>query len=388
MAQELAFVLINPYTIGKSRTGGVISRIISQTGLELVAARMFAPSRQLVEEYAALVKEDEQVEGRDVHILSDYILRGYMPDQATGECKRVLMLLFEGEDAIRKVREMAGNVRYNMDSARTVRDIYGDYVVDANGKVMYVEPAILIGPNRDSVAKALRLWAKYSETDGGIVDRASDVEKDQAVQKTLVLIKPDNFRFPSSRPGNIIDLFSGSGLRIVGAKVHRMSVAEAEEFYGPVREVLRVKLKNTVADRAARALTNEFSFEMPGDVQVKLGEMLGPVYGDNQFYEIVRFMTGYWPTDCSAQQKTLPGKERCLALVYAGIDAVNIIRRILGPTDPSKAQPGSVRREFGRDVMVNAAHASDSAENAQREMGIIRVDKDMIKPLLDKYYGI
>ena len=70
-----------------------------------------------------------------------------------------------------------------------------------------------------------------------------DVAKDVEIQKTLVLIKPDNFRFPSARPGNIIDLFSGSGLRIVGAKVHRMSVAEAEDFYGPVRQILREKLK-------------------------------------------------------------------------------------------------------------------------------------------------
>ena len=43
MSSELAFVLINPYTIAKSRTGGVIGRFMSRTGLDLVAARMFAP---------------------------------------------------------------------------------------------------------------------------------------------------------------------------------------------------------------------------------------------------------------------------------------------------------------------------------------------------------
>ncbi len=58
------------------------------------------------------------------------------------------------------------------------------------------------------------------------------------VQKTLVLIKPDNFRFPNARPGGVIDLFSRTGLYIIGFKVHRMSVAQAEEFYGPVLEVL------------------------------------------------------------------------------------------------------------------------------------------------------
>ena len=62
-------------------------------------------------------------------------------------------------------------------------------------------------------------------------------------EATLVIIKPDNFRFPSARPGNIIDIFSASGLRIVGAKVHRMSAAEGLEFYGPVQSFLREKLK-------------------------------------------------------------------------------------------------------------------------------------------------
>ena len=56
MAKELAFVLINPYTVSKSRTGGVIARYISRTGLDLVAARMFAPSAELARAYAQLIR--------------------------------------------------------------------------------------------------------------------------------------------------------------------------------------------------------------------------------------------------------------------------------------------------------------------------------------------
>ena len=52
MAKELAYVLINPYTIRKSRTGGVIARYLSRTDLRLVGARMFGPSQQLAAEYA------------------------------------------------------------------------------------------------------------------------------------------------------------------------------------------------------------------------------------------------------------------------------------------------------------------------------------------------
>jgi Nucleoside diphosphate kinase len=62
------------------------------------------------------------------------------------------------------------------------------------------------------------------------------------IEKTLVLIKPDNFRFPNLRPGGVIEVFSRTGLSIIGFKVHQMSVAQAEEFYGPVLPVLEKKL--------------------------------------------------------------------------------------------------------------------------------------------------
>jgi nucleoside diphosphate kinase len=386
MARELSFALINPYTISKSRTGGVIGRFMSRTGLDLVAARMFGPSPELAERYASLIRDNQEGDAEERSLLADYVLRNYAPDARTGQRRRVLMLVFEGEEAVEKISRAAGHVRYSLESAETVRGTYGDFVRDEEGKVQYVEPAVFVAHTKERVAAAMRLWAEYSEKDGGLIERAVDVEKEN-VQKTLVLIKPDNFRFPSARPGNIIDLFSGSGLRIIGAKVHRMSVAEADEFYGPVRTILREKLKGAVAERASRALAAELGFEMPADVSAMLGGTLGPLYGDQQFFQIVQFMTGCWAPACSPDERSRPGKERCLALIYAGPNAVNKIRSILGPTDPSKAQPGSVRREFGQDIMVNAAHASDSPENAAREMGIIKVQQGLIAEWVQKYYA-
>ena len=63
------------------------------------------------------------------------------------------------------------------------------------------------------------------------------------------------------------------------------------------------------------------------------------------------------------------------------------IREVLGPTDPSKAPPGSIRREFGQTIMVNAAHASDSADNARREMGIIAIEENNLKSFVETFYG-
>lgn len=57
-----------------------------------------------------------------------------------------------------------------------------------------------------------------------------------------------------------------------------------------------------------------------------------------------------------------------LALALAGEDAIARVRDIIGPTDSKKAAKGTVRGDFGVDVMVNMVHASDSPENAEIEL--------------------
>jgi len=386
MASELAFVLINPYTIAKSRTGGVIGRFMSRTGLDLVAARMFSPGKELIETYSAMVGQDKNLPPPIRQLLADYVLCSYAPDPVTGRSRRVLMILLEGEDAIQKVRNMAGPV--TMGGGETIRDTFGDYVVDENKRVNYFEPAVLIGSSPEETAATLKLWSRHATSDGGFLKTTVDNSPgDTGWQRTLVLIKPDSFRFPSAKPGNIIDLLSRSGLRIIAAKVHRMSVAQAEEFYRPVRQILREKMKRAVSERATKALEAELGIAIPDAVRHVLEEQLGPLFGDEQFNQIVKFMTGCYPPTCAPQDKNKDGPSKCLALVYGGVGAVEKIRNLLGATDPNKAQPGSVRREFGLDVMVNAAHASDSVENAEREIGIIKVEEDLITPWVRKYYG-
>ncbi len=154
----------------------------------------------------------------------------------------------------------------------------------------------------------------------------------------------------------MIEVFSRTGLYIVGFKVHRMSVAQAEEFYGPVLPVLE--------------------------------EKLGPTNG-RETWEEHRGVHGRArdPSECPPGQRDAPGTEKCIAIVYQGEDAVRKIREVLGPTDPAKAPPGSIRKEFGQTIMINAAHASDSVENAKREMGIVRVDENNFKPLIENFYG-
>ena len=98
-------------------------------------------------------------------------------------------------------------------------------------------------------------------------------------------------------------------------------------------------------------------------------------------------MAGHAPGECDPTTMKQPGTEKSIALVYEGLGAVGKIRDVLGPTDPSKAPPGSIRREFGQNIMVNAAHASDSEESARREFDIVNVGENTLRQTVEDFYG-
>jgi nucleoside diphosphate kinase len=388
MSQQLAYVIVTPYSLYKSRTGGILSRLITLTGLDLAGLRMFAPSSALVKEYADTIVSAHDSHDRKIQeLLRDYVLENLSPDPKTGRRRRVMALLFRGDDAVRKVRAVVGNLSPDRRGGETIRDTYSDLILDDKGAVRYFEPAVLAAPNDDEASRKLKIWARYSDSDGGVLENVIGYGPHEAGERTLVLIKPDNFKFATGRPGNVIDFFSRTGLFIVGAKVLRMSTAQAMEFYGPVREFLRAKLKDGVSAKAKDILEKEFSFKISEADQKALGDILGPLQGDSQFDNIVRFMSGHAPGEIPESEWQNPGNQKCIALVYEGVGAVNKIRDVLGPTDPSKAPPGSIRREFGSTIMVNAAHASDSVANAQREFGIVKPGENNFKAVIEEVYG-
>ena len=353
--EELSYAIVTPYSMRKSRTGGIVARLISRTGLDLVGARMFAPSKELTERYAdTIVTETDPRHRATQELIRQYVLKNFTGD-GNGQRPRALFLVFRGPDAVEKMHQAVGHIVNERTSGETIRDTFGDYITDRSGQVTYFEPGVLTTFNAEATKRDLTLWAEFSDSDGGILDRVIQFPKEAKVEKTLVLIKPDNFKFPNLRPGGVIEVFSRTGLYIVGFKVHRMSVAQAKEFYGPVLAVLE--------------------------------EKLGPASGRENWESIVEFMAGTKPSDSPPDQHAAPGSEKSIALVYQGVDAVRKIREVLGPTDPAKAPPGSIRKEFGQTIMINAAHASDSVENARREMEIVRVDENNFKPLIENFYG-
>lgn len=390
MTQTLSYVFVTPYSIAKSRTGGVVARLLSRIDLELVGAQMIAADEEFVSTYANILRgqPDPKNLGATV-LLSDYVEKNIGP--SGGRPHRTLMLIFKGNNPCKKLSDICGalyaeNRGIESMTGETIRDTYADLIVDARNKkqVTYFEPAVLTPRNQTNANKMLRFLATWLPGQPNIIENMRYPHPEK-VERTLVIIKPDNWAFASSKPGSIIDMFSRTGLRIVGVKVHRMSVAEAMEFYGPVREALKGRLAPTIGQKAKELLENEFNLQLSEDTQTVITKSFGIEYAHDQFEQIVEFMSGKRPSKCLPEHLNEPGSVKCMILVYEGENATSKIRDVLGPTDPLKAPSGTVRREFGSNIMVNTAHASDSVESAVREMQVVKFHKNLCAEIIQSY---
>lgn len=393
MENSLSYVLVTPYTIAKSRTGGVLARLLSRSDVELVGAQMIAPDQQFVEDYAALIRElDDGDVGKTNEMLASYVEKNLVPSK--GRRHRSLLLVFRGENTCEKLSAICGPIHpesknIELLTGENIRDTYADLIVsnDDPANITYFEPAVLT-PRLQSTADAhLALFARWLPEEKNIVENIVYPNPEQ-VQRSLVIIKPDNWKYASSKPGTIIDMFSRTGLRIVGVKVHRMSVAEGLEFYGSVKDTLKEKLSPIFAKKAKEHLENQFNMHFSESVQQALTESVGMEYAVDQFEQIVEFMSGSRPSQCPLEELNNPGSVKCMILIYEGENAIQKIRDVLGPTDPLKAPGGTIRREFGSNVMVNTAHASDSPESANREMGVVRIHENSCAEIMKSYLMI
>jgi len=385
MKTTFSYVLVTPYTIAKSRTGAVIARLLALPDLELAGAQMIAPDAEFTRAYAESIRAEGAPE--EENLIPGYIAKNLGPED--GKKRRSLLLLFQGEDPAAKLAAACGHIHpeHQGDSAfigETVRDTYGDFIVSAEDprKAAYFEPAVITPRNQEAADKDLALFASFLKTQDNITPAQAPGE-----ERTLVIIKPENWRWASSKPGTIISMFARAGLRIAGVKVHRFSLAQALEFYGAVEGALKAKLAPVFGAKAKAILEKELGVALSEDAEKALADSVGAECAWDQFAQIVEFMSGYRPGSRPPEDAAKPGSAKCMILVYEGKDAVKKIRDVLGPTDPLKAPGGTVRRDFGSNVMVNTAHASDSPENARREMSIVKANENDLYGLLEAYLG-
>ena len=128
-----------------------------------------------------------------------------------------------------------------------------------------------------------------------------------ALERTFSIIKPDATR--RNLTGKVIAKLEEGGLRVVASKRIRMSREQAEGFYAVHKE--------------------------------------RPFFG-----ELVEFMMS----------------EPVVVQVLEGEDAVARNREIMGATDPAKAEPGTIRKEFALSIGENSVHGSDGPDTAKQEI--------------------
>jgi nucleoside-diphosphate kinase len=136
-------------------------------------------------------------------------------------------------------------------------------------------------------------------------------------ERTLSIIKPDATR--RNLTGRINAMIEDAGLRIIAQKRVLWSKADAEAFYAVHRE--------------------------------------RPFYHD-----LVTFMSS----------------GPIVLQVLEGEDAVAKYRKVMGATDPAKAEPHTIRREFAQSIEANSVHGSDSAANAETEIAMCFTAAEMI----------
>jgi nucleoside diphosphate kinase len=378
MSTNLSYVLITPYSTAKGRAGGIIARLLSRTDLELAGAQMVSLDGDFASSYADLLRRTADGEKS---LLADYVEQNFARGGGLA-----MFLLFRGENPCEKLLEVCGRLnpahRTRIDEilGRSIRDAYADFIVDPSDsqKIVYFEPAVITARTSGEASGALKLFLPYLRKFQDAEKNSASV-KEKKLQRTLIIIKPDNWNFSSTRPGAILDMFSASGLRIIGVKIHNFSLEEALLFYGPVEQALKSKLAPMFGKKAREVLEREFGLPLTDETEKALCESFGAQYARDQFERIVEFMSGSRPGNPSSKPV------KTMIVVYEGEDAVAKIRNILGPTDPSKAPGGTIRREFGSSVMVNAAHASDGDESYEREKNIVKINKNGAADLIEDY---
>ena len=147
--------------------------------------------------------------------------------------------------------------------------------------------------------------------------RGRSKPKGDAMSRTLAIIKPD--AVAAGKAGRILTRLEDEGFELLGARLLRLTEAEAGAFYA--------------------------------------------VHRERPFYESLKRFMSSGPI---------------LVLALEREDAVPLLREVIGSTDPAEADPGTIRAEHAESKERNAIHASDAAETAGREIGFFFSERELL----------
>jgi len=137
------------------------------------------------------------------------------------------------------------------------------------------------------------------------------------IEQTVVLVKPDGFA--KKVVGQVIDRFERAGLNLVALRMVRLTKPVLEVWYAH--------------------------------------------HKDKPFF----------PSLCADMMAT-----PVVAMVLSGEGAIQKVFDICGPTDPSEAKSGTIRRDFGESKPKNVVHRSDSVEAANKEIGLLFKPEELL----------
>jgi len=375
MNNELTYALITPYSLFKSRTGGIIGRILGLANLDLVDVRMFIFSDAFVDRYIETICP----EGADPVLAAawrGYLDRNLRTSNSWHYAPRCMVMLFRGPDAARHLREDVIGSFTEAPLGDTIRGTFGDFIRDEDGSIRYFEPAVITAATPELAPVHLRLFAEADDTDGGILTDRIQYDSPENIQTTLVLITPENFELHSRRPGNVIDILSRTGLKIVGSRLLPMSVEMAEKLYGPLREQFTSSLIGHVARQVYARLHDAFPFPVTMQDAEAISSLLTDRNAAAEFGRIVEYMTGVNPEELDEPGNHPDGRAWCLALLYQGPHAIEKVRSQLAGVNPLKVESGSYQSEFARNLVRNGAHASESQQQADLQRAIVGLADD------------
>lgn len=157
MAIQQCLVLIKPDGLVKSLTGNIIS-CLSETRLKIVGAKIVSVKREIAEKHYSelrqkLIHKFGEEEGIKVF---ENILK-YI--QGEFHTNRVLALVYEGENAIEKIRKIAGDTNPEEADPTTIRGKYGRI----NSKTKVFENVIHVSDSEENAKKEIQLWFEPSE---------------------------------------------------------------------------------------------------------------------------------------------------------------------------------------------------------------------------------
>ncbi len=369
--EELTYALITPYSLVKSRTGGIIGRLLALADLDLVAARMFIFSDAFVDAYMEMICPD------DIHPTLAAAWREYLDmnlrvSNSTRYAPRCMVLLFRGPNAVRHLKDDVIGSFTEVPVGDTIRGTFGDLIRSRRGRIRHFEPAVITAPVPQLAPRHLELLARHSDADGGVLADRVSFAADDNLQTTLVLLKPETVAMRGRQPGNVIDAISRTGLKIVGARLVPMTVAKAEALYGPLKERFKVSLKGDLAREVYARLHAAFPFTFTMHDAELVSDLLAERNATAEFNRIIRYLTGVDPNEmANHDSRQTAGRAHCLALLYRGSDAVAKVRSVMVGINPIRTTTGDYRSEFARGLVRTGAHASETADQAERDRAVV-----------------